>query len=273
MDFGYVTHKSTGVVATRGGTHKVADIIYADDDTLLSGEAQQAEEQLNVLSKNSAKVVLIINEKKTESMFENLPKDHAPPLMLNGKPIVIVKDFKYLGSHMESSEKDIKARIGLAWGAFNKLRAILKAPNNASETFKKFKLRLFKASCLSILLYGCETWILTPQLIKKLEVYQRDSYRIMMDINQHRDHMTNVELYKLVDQLPLGEMIRIRQLTFVGHCLRMTDNEEPIKKFILYESKVKPTNRPYTRKTYLDQISFYITHEKSTRANPTKLTK
>jgi hypothetical protein len=173
---------------------------------------------------------------------------------------------------MESSEKDIKARIGLAWGAFNKLRAILKAPNNASETFKKFKLRLFKASCLSILLYGCETWILTPQLIKKLEVYQRDSYRIMMDINQHRDHMTNVELYKLVDQLPLGEMIRIRQLTFVGHCLRMTDNEEPIKKFILYESKVKPTNRPYARKTYLDQISFYITHEKSTRANPTKLT-
>ncbi len=37
----------------------------------------------------------------------------------NGEPIAVVNDFKYLGSYMSSSEKDINDRIALAWFAFH----------------------------------------------------------------------------------------------------------------------------------------------------------
>jgi hypothetical protein len=50
---------------------------------------------------------------------------------INGEPIEVVNDFKYLGSYMSSSEKDVNNRITLAWVAFHKLKAIL-----TSETGK-----------------------------------------------------------------------------------------------------------------------------------------
>ena len=44
-------------------------------------------------------------------------------------------------------------KVGLAWAAFAKLKSILRSP----KIKLNFKIRLFKAACISILLYGCET--------------------------------------------------------------------------------------------------------------------
>ena len=79
------------------------------------------------------------------------------PLTIKGQPINIVEDFKYLGSYVGSTERYVKVRIGLAWEAFDKLKSILRSP----KVKLNFKIRLFKAACISILLYGCETWILS----------------------------------------------------------------------------------------------------------------
>ena len=46
------------------------------------------------------------------------------PLAIKGQPINIVDDFKYLGSYVGSTERDVKVRIGLAWTAFDKLKSI-----------------------------------------------------------------------------------------------------------------------------------------------------
>ena len=57
----------------------------------------------------------------------NQPNNTAPlvNLGINGEDIATVKDFKNLGAHKESTEKDVHARIGLAWVAFHKLESIL----------------------------------------------------------------------------------------------------------------------------------------------------
>ena len=54
-------------------------------------------------------------------------------LVVNGQPIAIVDDFKYLGSYIGSTNKDIEARIGLIWSAFTKLKPILTSPKLNSE--------------------------------------------------------------------------------------------------------------------------------------------
>ena len=38
-------------------------------------------------------------------------------LIVNGQPIAIGDNLKYLGSYIGSTNKDIEARIGLAWSA------------------------------------------------------------------------------------------------------------------------------------------------------------
>ena len=79
--------------------------------------------------------------------------------------------------------------------------------------------------CASVLLYGCESWVLTETLLKKLYVYARTCYRIMLGIRESDIHMRNEELYKKCAQHPIRELVRERQLKFIGHCLRM-DKEE-----------------------------------------------
>ena len=84
------------------------------------------------------------------------------PIAIKGQPIKIFDDFKYLGSYVGSTERDVKARIGIALAAFAKPKSILRS----LKVKLNFKIHLFKAACISILLYGCDTWILTETSIE-----------------------------------------------------------------------------------------------------------
>ena len=81
----------------------------------------------------------------------------------------------------------------------------------------------------------------------------------MLGINQKKDRLTNVELYKRVGHpRPVHEIVRERQLRFTGHCLRLPA-EERANLYMLYEYKIntKPKlGRP--RHTFLKQISNYL---------------
>ena len=72
--------------------------------------------------------------------------------------------FTYLGSSVESTEKDIETRLTKAWTAINRLSTIWK-----SDLTDKMKRSFFQAAVTSILLYGCTTWTLTKRLEKKLD--------------------------------------------------------------------------------------------------------
>ena len=76
---------------------------------------------------------------------------------LEGTPLKLVDKFTYLGSSVESTEKDIETRLTKAWTAINRLSTIWK-----SDLTDKMKRSFFQAAVTSILLYGCTTWTLTP---------------------------------------------------------------------------------------------------------------
>ena len=75
---------------------------------------------------------------------------------LEGTPLKLVDKFTYLGSSVESTEKDIETRLTKAWTAINRLSIIWK-----SDLTDKMKRSFFQAAVTSILLYGCTTWTLT----------------------------------------------------------------------------------------------------------------
>ena len=175
-DFGYLTHKGntqdnsgrTVRSTTRETDYKVNDLTFADDIALLENDSTQAQRQLDALELEAGKVGLEINVQKTEQMRLNQSSilSQNDPLVIKGQQINIVDDFKYLGSYVGSTEHDVKVRIGFAWAAFAKVKSILRSP----KVKLNFKIRLFKAACISILLYGCESWILTEALIDRLEI-------------------------------------------------------------------------------------------------------
>ena len=98
--------------------------------------------------------------------------ENSVPLVHDRHTISTVDDFKYLGSYIRSSEKDIDMRIGLTWTAFEKLRHILVS----TKIEQKLRMRIFNAACIPVLLYGCESWTLTEASMEKLNCLARTFY-------------------------------------------------------------------------------------------------
>ena len=67
---------------------------------------------------------------------------------LEGTPLKLVDKFTYLGSIVESTEKDIETRLTKAWTAINRLSTIWK-----SDLTDKMKRSFFQATVTSILLW------------------------------------------------------------------------------------------------------------------------
>lgn len=68
-------------------------------------------------------------------------------------------DFCYLGSIMSENggaSKDVNTRIQKAGGAFSKLRKV----RLATIIQRKTKIKIFNTCVKSVLLCGCETWLL-----------------------------------------------------------------------------------------------------------------
>ena len=107
----------------RVGPKVATDIDFADDLALLSDLANQAQELLSQLEQAAMEVGLMLNTTKTEVMAFNQPaevelKSH------NGSTIKVVSEFKYLGSYISGTDKDVKVRKALTWAALHKLNVI-----------------------------------------------------------------------------------------------------------------------------------------------------
>ncbi|KAJ4929966.1 hypothetical protein JOQ06_018982 [Pogonophryne albipinna] len=92
----------------RHPTVVLTDLDYVDDISLLSDSVEQAKELLNRVESECAKVGLRLNAKKTEVITYNILPAHPPLTTTEGTVLKEVKDFKYLGSWVNSTEQDLK---------------------------------------------------------------------------------------------------------------------------------------------------------------------
>ena len=86
---------------------------------------------------------------------------------MRGGDIKNVFKFKYLGSLFDEDaeqSQDVRSRIAQALARCDKLRHVLDSPKLSVQ----LKLRLYKAAVCSILTYGCETWRLTPPIMRQI---------------------------------------------------------------------------------------------------------
>ena len=178
---------------------------------ILANTPDQAETLLHSLERAAANIGLYVNAHKTEDMCYNQTGDIST---LEGIPLKLVDKFTYLGSSVESTEKDIETRLAKAWTAINSLSIIWK-----SDQTDKMKRIFFQAAVTSILLYGCTTWTLTKRLEKLNGNYTRMLRAILN--KSWRQHPTRHQLYGHLP--PITKTIQVRRATHAGHCWRSRD--------------------------------------------------
>ena len=130
---------------------------------------------------------------------------------LEGTPLKLVDKFTYLGSSVESTEKDIETRLTKASTAINRLWIIWK-----SDLTDKMKRSFFQAAVTSILLYGCTTWTLTKWLEKKLDGNYTRMQRAILN-KSWQQHPTRHQLYGHLP--PITKTIQVRRTRHAGTLL------------------------------------------------------
>ena len=178
----------------------ITDADYADDIAILANTPNQAETLLHSLERAAAGIGLYVNAHKTEYMCYNQTGDIST---LDGTPLKLVDKFPYLGSSVESTEKDIDTRLTKAWTAINRLSIIWK-----SDLTDKMKRSFFQETVASILLYGCTTWTLTKRLEKKLDGNYTRMLRAILN-KSWRQHTTRHQLYGHLT--PITKTIQVRR--------------------------------------------------------------
>ena len=161
------------------------------------------------------------------------------------EPLLKLGDkFTYLGSSVASTEKDIDTWLTKAWTTIDKLSIIWK-----SDLTDKRKRSFFQAAVVSILLYGCTTWMLTKRLEEKLDGNYTRILRVILN-KSWRQHPTRQQLYGHLP--PITETIQVRRTRYEEHCWRRRD--ELISDVLLWTPTYGRAKAGRPARTYIQQL-------------------
>ena len=152
-----------GTVSIGGRT--ITNLRFADDIDGLSGKEEELASLVDRLDKTSAAFGMEINAEKTKLMTNNA-KGISLDITINGEKLDGVDSFKYLGAVVtdQGSKPEVLSRISQTTAALARLKSIW----SDKQISLSSKIRLMRSLVISVLLYACETWTLTADILKKL---------------------------------------------------------------------------------------------------------
>ena len=93
----------------------------------------------------------------------------------------------------------------------------------------------------------------------KINAFATSCYRIMLNIKR-KDHVPNTMIYSMPNTEPLIHHVRNRQLRFLGHILRLPE-EEPASRYALYIPPHGNWRPECPRTSYLAYIQWLLGYE------------
>jgi hypothetical protein len=197
---------------------------YADDICLLSHSQLHMQSQLNNLCYESKNAGLEFNFSMTEELRVNTKSQH--PIMFANKAIRRVHDFTYLGSNVSEDGgacKDVEARIQEVREAFTRLRTIWLAHYIKKDT----KIKLFNIYVKSVLLYACQTSLVTYEIQRKLQSFVNRCLQYIMKIRWPRV-ISNERLWGMTGHININKEMIKHKFGWIRHAL-YKDDSEPCK--------------------------------------------
>jgi hypothetical protein len=175
--------------------------------------------------------------------------------------VTFTERFRYLGVILSSSltdDAEIEQRIRAAAAAFGCLRRYVFDKNFGSTSLPlASKGKLYRCLVLGILLYGCESWVLTAELRQKLNTFHNRCVRAMTKPKPQRASSSNSNIFKHAALAPqyaalgitgIDQYISTRILRWAGHVMRMPWLRLPRKFMTSWVDAPRGSGRP--RHTY-----------------------
>jgi hypothetical protein len=167
---------------------RLSNLRFADDIVLFPNSSSILERMLEELHERSKAVGLKMNPEKTKYMT----KSEKAQVRTNGVSIQYCSEYTCLGqcvSMAGSGAREVRRRIGLAWGKFWSLKFIL----TDKAISPKLRYEVLQTCVIPTLLYGCQTWSLTRRQDKMIQICQWKMERKILEI-KIKDKIQNTEL-------------------------------------------------------------------------------
>lgn len=193
---------------------KLTHLRFADDLIIFSNTSMELTKMLQDLDNKSQTVGLCMNKLKTKAMTNS----SRETLIVNGSEIEYVQEYTYLGqviSPKDLTTKEMEIRIGNAWKRYWTYKEIMKS----KEMSVNIKRKLYNTCILPVLTYGCQTWALTKEHYRKLEVCQRSMERSMLN-KKKLDKIRNTTIRKITKLENISYTVRKNKWRWTGHTMR-----------------------------------------------------
>jgi len=123
---------------------------------------------------------------------------------------------------------------------------------SSSLLSKNLKIKIYRTIILHVVLYGCETWLLTLREERRLRVFENRVLRRMF--GPKRDEVTgewkklhNEELNNLYSLPNIGWVIKSRRMRWAGHVARMGEGRGVYRILVRKPEGRRPLGRPRRR--------------------------
>lgn len=219
---------------------------FADDIVLLSDNYQDLKYMLETLDEESQRCGLHMNANKTFVMTNG----DKIPISIQSRTIEYVDEYLYLGQNIsfeEQTSREVERRIKKAWNRYWSLKEIFK-----SNIPIKLKKKAMDTIILPTLLYGCQSWAMTKDVMHKIQVFQRAAERSMLGIKLS-DRVRNTAIRAKTKVIDAAELACKLKWRWAGHVARAVDERWSEKILHWYPRNVtRPRGRP--RRRWRDDI-------------------
>ena len=210
---------------------EIWNMLLTDDAELCSDSKENLQSIVNIFNEVVSAFGQEISCKKTEVMVtdtKNEKKCNAS-ISVDNYEFNVVTKFRYLGV-IENSESNMKNE--LAQRIFKTRSNFLKykvAVLNNRDLNYKITLSNYKVLILSTLLYACETWVISGDEMKTLEILQKEFLKKIFRVKDYMNKVSYLDLLMLASKydseiLPIEIIVRKRRLMFFGKVSSMDEN-------------------------------------------------
>ena len=196
---------------------------YANDMSHISSDMRNIEYAKKTLPSKLSSWDLIMNDEKPEEFTIKRNREET------------WKKSKLLGTLLDT-EEDIKRRKVLAMNVVNLMKEIF-----FGDISMKVKVCSFNCYVSSVFLYNCEAWTLTKTLENTIDSFQRRLLRIVVLNVKCLNIATSDTAYAVTRQIPWSQVITRRELSWLGHLFRLSD-DIPAK--IALQYSLRQTKKP-----------------------------
>ena len=206
----------------------LVDLEYADDIALIFEDQSEAQALLNRLTTIIPSFGMRLAPSKCKVMLQNVQSPDIS-LKIQGESLEIVENFTYLGSCISSDgsvSDEVSARISKARITFANLRHLWRQKGISLD----LKGRVYQATVRAVLLYGCETWPLRTDDVRRLQVFDHRCLRSVAGFGwrQRVSHeVIRKRVFGCAAGTSIGEIIQHHRLRWLGHVLRMPKHRLP----------------------------------------------